>query len=364
MLSATGAGTGGSYSWSTGGTGPSISITPPTNTAVTVDGTNTLNCTAQAQVIIIVNAAPPMTVNAHKTMVCIGSSAVLTANGAGSYAWTGGPTTAVNTVTPTGALTVYTVVGAHSSNSCTATRTIAIAALIPSVAVTTTAGVCEGGTATLTASGATTYSWVGSSLSSFGQYQTTPQATTVYTLVAFTASNSLNCPSYHTATVTVYSNPTINVTPGKETICRGETHTLTAHGAVTYSWSTSPGTGSVITVKPNTTTPYDITGIDENGCEGTTSYIAKVNACVGIAEVSGNQSISVYPNPNAGDFVLTTTADITLKVVNSIGQEVRTVQLNAGNDHKAQVKDLSTGVYFIVGENAEGKINQKIIVTK
>ena len=165
------------------------------------------------------------------------------------------------------------------------------------------------------------------------------------------------------ATVTVNPNPTVNVTPGKETICKGETHTLTATGALTYSWNTS-ATGSVITVKPTTTIVYTVTGVDAKGCENTFEYTAKVSGCNNIADLISQQAISVYPNPSTGEFVVTTSSDIILQVVNSIGQQIRTLNLNAGNDHKAQVKDLSSGVYFIVGENAEGKVNQKIIVTK
>jgi hypothetical protein len=161
----------------------------------------------------------------------------------------------------------------------------------------------------------------------------------------------------------VNPNPTVNVTPGKETICKGETHTLTASGASTYSWSTSAG-GSVITVTPTSTTIYTVTGIDTKGCSSTLFYTAKVIPCSGIEEVGGLRAISVYPNPNTGDFVVTTSSDITLTIVNSIGQQVRILNLNSGNARMAQVSDLSGGVYFITGESAEGRVSQKIIITK
>jgi len=50
--------------------------------------------------------------------------------------------------------------------------------------------------------------------------------------------------------------------------------------------------------------------------------------------------------------------------VNELGQVIRTMKLSAQNNHTVQVDDLANGVYFIVGQNNEVKINQKIIIAK
>lgn len=364
ILSASGAGVGGTYSWSSGGTGSSISLTPASSSAITVSGTNSLNCTSTAQQIIIVDLPPPLTVSANKLLVCTGDPIVLTGAGATTYQWVNGPATANYTVNQTAATTVYTITGAHATNTCVATQTIATSAIIPNVSATSSIAVCDGSSATFTASGATTYTWNGFNTGSTGVYQVTPLASGIYTLIAKTTSATVNCITTQFASLTVNPNPTITVSPGKETICRGETHTLTATGASTYSWSGSTSTGSVITVKPNSSTNYTITGTDQNGCENTIFYIAKVSICTGIESRSQESGISIYPNPNKGEFVVATQSEITLKVMNSIGQEVRNLELSANNNFKVQVSDLSTGVYFIVGENAEGKVNQKVIITK
>lgn len=71
------------------------------------------------------------------------------------------------------------------------------------------------------------------------------------------------------ASVNVIKNttpPVINVSAIKTTICKGESTTLTAIGANTYTWTGIAGNGSTQTVSPTTTTTYTVTGIGANGC--------------------------------------------------------------------------------------------------
>jgi hypothetical protein len=362
-VSAGGAGTGGTYSWTPGGSGSSITLSPATSSLFNVVGTNSLNCSASAQQAVVVSLPPNVSISASQTLVCSGNAAQLFASGAATYSWVGGPATAGNTVTPAGAGSVYTVLGFHTTNTCVATKTVAISALVPNVNVPASHTVCNGGTATLTATGATSYTWNGVSVGGSGVLPVSPTVTTTYPLVALTSSLALNCISNHTSMVTVYALPSLTVTPAKTTICKGETHTLTATGAVTYSWSVA-GSGSVITVKPSSSTFYSVTGIDGNGCESTLTFQAAVSNCNAITEINGAHALSVYPNPSTGEFVVRSDSDISLKIVNGIGQEVRTMDLNSNNNFRFQVKDLSAGVYFIVGENENGQVNQKIVISK
>jgi hypothetical protein len=162
----------------------------------------------------------------------------------------------------------------------------------------------------------------------------------------------------------VNANPQLTVSAVRPAICKGETNTLTATGATTYSWVANTGTTGVLVIHPTSSGIFTVTGYDANGCENTVYYTAIVSSCTGLSEQLNNRLVKVYPNPNAGEFMVVTGSDIVLKVLNNLGQEVRTIELNAGNDHQAEVSGLSNGVYFIVGENAEGKVNHKIIVMK
>ncbi|HHZ65648.1 MAG TPA: PKD domain-containing protein [Flavobacteriales bacterium] len=92
-------------------------------------------------------------------------------------------------------------------------------------------------------------------------------------MVTLTASNS-NGADTATTTIVVVSGPT--VTASKDTIILlGETDTLTATGADTYMWSTGE-TGSIISVTPQTTTTYIVTGTDSLGCTGVDSVTVTV----------------------------------------------------------------------------------------
>jgi gliding motility-associated-like protein len=65
----------------------------------------------------------------------------------------------------------------------------------------------------------------------------------------------------------IITNTTIEVdaTASNDTICQGESVVISATGGNTYQWSNGYSSQS-ITVTPNTTTTYTVTGTDINGC--------------------------------------------------------------------------------------------------
>lgn len=361
-LSATGAGIGGTYSWSPGGgTGSSISVAPSTNSLYTVVGTNSLGCAASAQQIVLVNSAPILSISPASAVVCAGTPVALNASGGTNYVWTGGPSTAGFTVTPT-ATAIYTVSAQSTTNQCIGTKTVQVQAVVPNVSVSSNTAVCIGGSVTLTASGATTYSWNGTPIAS-GILAVTPATTSNYVLVARTTSLNINCLSSFTVTVTVNALPTVSATSTKSLTCRNQTNTLTATGASTYSWSNNT-TGNTTTVNPSTTTFYTVTGTDANGCSNSTIFQAKVSNCAGITDVNAKALVAVYPNPNNGDFTISTSTDMELRVINTIGQEVAAVKLTDANAHQVKLTGLSAGVYFVTGNNGSEQVLEKIVIDK
>lgn len=367
-FSAVGAGIGGTYTWTpSNATGNVLNISPSTSTVFSVYGTNTLNCTASAQLPLIVDNAANMTISASKTMACLGQSVTLFAGGANSYSWTGGPTTSSYVINAGSGSTTYTVLGGQNTNTCVATRTIAVTAITPTVIAPASVSICPNGTATLTASGATSYNW-GLGNSASGVFTVAPAATTAFTVVATTASlnaasQTVNCTASQVASVIVLSNPNVTVVPTRTAICKGETNTLTATGASTYSWS-APGTGSAIVISPTATAFYTVTGTDNNNCKSEVIVTAKVNLCSGIAEVGAKSSqISVYPNPNNGDFSIRAESNLQLLLVNSLGQVVRIIDAEAGHTVDVHAHDLSAGVYFLSGQNSGEQVNVRIIIT-
>lgn len=128
------------------------------NYAVSITGGTNCAATSLSQ-SIAVNAAPALTVSGTSS-VCSGSSLSQTVTGASTYLWANnGFTTSVVSLTPS-VTTNYTITGT-GSNSCTSNivKTITVTPL-PTVSVATSSSlICVGQAASLTASGATTYSW-------------------------------------------------------------------------------------------------------------------------------------------------------------------------------------------------------------
>jgi hypothetical protein len=360
--------TGGlSYSWTPGNlTGPTVTVSPTAPTLYQVIGTNSLGCSGAANAIVLTNPSPTVVISTNHSIICVGGSAGLTASGAVSYNWLGGgPGSAGYTVNPQ-ITSIYTVTGTDA-NGCTDTEMTTISVFSPSVSVSAvTSSICNGSTTTLTAAGANTYTW-NNGLGTSASVHPSPTITTMYIVNASTTSSAVTCPSSNTITVTVFNNPSITIVATKTVMCRKDANAiLTAQGGSTYVWSTSAITSTASASSAVATTSlYTVTGTDANGCVNTASIQVKVNTCTGITEQSAEQnSIIIYPNPSNGEFTISSEKDITLKIMDQLGREIRVISLTIVNDHKLQVSDLANGIYFVIGQNGTQKVSQKIVITK
>lgn len=128
--------------------------------------------------------------------------------------------------------------------------------------------ICEGGFATLTVSGGSSYSWTpatGLNTTTGATVIATPSQTTTY--VVTTTDNVTGCIDRDTITVTVNPLPQIAFTGANE-ICFTDEATLDAGaGFVSYLWTPNGETTQTITV--NTAGTYVVTVIDANGCQNT-----------------------------------------------------------------------------------------------
>ncbi|HMR90141.1 MAG TPA: hypothetical protein PKD51_18395, partial [Saprospiraceae bacterium] len=112
---------GGSvYIWNTGDTTASINVTPSVNTNYSVTVTNINGCNDSANVTVIVNPLPIVTITGD-TEICKGQTTSLTANGGTIYNWSNGASTPNIDVNPD-ETTTYTVV-VTDGNGCTNTGT-------------------------------------------------------------------------------------------------------------------------------------------------------------------------------------------------------------------------------------------------
>jgi hypothetical protein len=265
VLTASGATT---YNWVSpiglsSSTGSVVTANPPSTRTYTVTGTQA-GCTDTAVVTVTVNPLPTITVTPTTATVCAGSSITLTASGATSYVWTGGPATANYTVTPTVNPTTYTVTGTDANGCIRAVPKTVTVTPVPTITIAPASPtVCAGSPITLTASGASTYTWTAGP--SMASYTVSPSVNTTYTVTGTAASG---CQNTAVKTVTVTALPTITIAPASPTVCAGSSVTLTASGASTYTWTAGPVSPNY-TVSPTVTTTYTVTGTAATTCTNT-----------------------------------------------------------------------------------------------
>ena len=166
---------------------------------------------------------------------------------------------------------------------------------------------CNGGSATITASGASTYAWspaTGLSATTGSTVTANAAGTTVYVV---TGTDANGCINSNTSTVTVVANPAVIV--NSPTICIGSPGTLTATGCSTYTWSPATGlsatTGSTVSANPGITTAYTIMG------------------AVGTCTASGTCTVTVNPLP-----IITATSGTIC-----VGQQTATLTAGGGSSY-------------------------------
>jgi gliding motility-associated-like protein len=257
------AGGASTFTWNTGPTTATIALSPTTTTNYTVTGSNG-SCSNTQTTSITVNSLP--TVTASSGTICSGQTVTLTAGGASTYTWNTGPTTSTVALSPT-VTTNYTVTGSNGTCSNTKTTSIIVNAL-PTVTATNNGPLCPGQTLNFTGSAASSYTWAGPSFASNTQNPTIPVSTTsnsgTYT---FAVTDVNGCINNITTTVVVNPSPTIAV--NSPTLCTGQTATLTASGASTYTWNPGNLSGGSVTVSPTSTQNYTVTATSSLSCQGT-----------------------------------------------------------------------------------------------
>ena len=349
------------YQWSLNGvnilgaTANTLSAQSSGNYAVAISN-GTACVTSSITKSLTVNPSPTLAVNGT-TSICQGAAATITVSGATSYSWSNGATTSVVTLAPI-STSVFVVSG--TSNSCTSqvNQTITVNSLPQLSLSSNTQVICAGQTASTTASGANTYSWntglVGST------FTASPGTTTTYTV---TGLNSANCSSTAVLSVTVNPLPNVQVVSGSSLICSGESVSLTASGASTYSWNTG-FSGNILIVAPLNNTTYTVTGIGNNNCSADATLTQNVSECTSLSDLKSTlNSFDIYPNPTSSFAYLTLRESnyATVQVINALGGvvlEIETVQPNL----QLSLIGLEKGLYTVRVRTINGSASKKLII--
>ncbi len=214
------------------------------------------------------------------------SSTILAASPTISYNWA--PNYGLNTTTGSNVIanptlpTNYTVTA--TKGLCSNTAQILVAPFETlSVTFSGSNTYCQGSSTNLSASspvvGASTtifYSWspsYGLNTTIGSNVTANPAISTNYTVTAFYGSCSNN--SQITVGPNNFTPPNVTAVATKTIVCLGDSTTLTASGANTYTWTNNVQNGVSFGVYNSDT--YYVTGTDINGCTNTTSVNVNVD---------------------------------------------------------------------------------------
>ncbi len=261
----------GTYSWTPGTslstTTNSVTVASPTITTTYTVTRSVGSCSSFTTITVNVSSTSTIAITPATSTICAGQSMTLSTTGTAPFVWTASsgtnpPSTATVVVTPT-TTTTYTVLAGPGTCTAQATATVSV---IPAFTISVTPPsvfLCNGSTSTLTASGATNYTWTpfyGLNAYTGANVVANPTVTTTYTITGVNGT----CTNSTTATVSVAIVNT-SVTASSPNYCSGSTPvTLTGSGATTYSWapgsSLTSTSGTTVGATPSVTTIYTVTG--------------------------------------------------------------------------------------------------------
>lgn len=271
-LSVSGANT---YTWNPGNlNGSAITVTPSVNTNYTVSGTSAFGCLSQNTLAasVTVNPLPVLSLSSSSPSICFNQSVTLTPGGASVYTLNPGNLNGSSFTLSPASNTTYSLSGSNTLTGCTTTNgamfTLTVYPL-PVVSITTNSTVlCFGQSAVMTAANAASYTWqpgnqIGAS------YTVTPGSTTNYSLNGTSAAGCTNTSSA-VQSISVNPLPIVTASVNPAVICVGNSLTLNAGGAHTYTWSGSAQ--NAVPFAPPASSNYTVNGTNTlTGCTSTNS---------------------------------------------------------------------------------------------
>ena len=275
------------YSWTGNITNGVAFNQAPGTVSYTVTGTDNNGCSSTDQVNVTVFALPQIDAGIDQG-ICPGEQVVLTGTGGVNYTWNNGITDGIP-FNPTASQT-YTVTGTDG-NGCSNTDNVNITVYSnPTINAGIDQIVCVGDIVTLSALGATTYSWSGGINN--GIPFTPIEGSQVYSV---TGTDNNGCLGTDDVTVTALASPTVNFTSDLTNSCAPLTVTFTSTGdqGTAVNWNFGDGTSS--TVSGTTTHTYSTVG-----CFDVTLSVTNAAGCV--SSLTDDNMICVEGPPNIAFF--------------------------------------------------------------
>lgn len=400
-LTASGSTPGVNYSW----TGPaSYSSTQQnpvrTNATVAMSGTYSVvassnGCsTTPVSTNVVVNASPVAPVATNNGPLCAGVALNLFVSGqaGATYQWNGpggyNSTTQNPTIVNAGTANAGNYTVTQTINGCTSPTGSTIAVInnsvsptinvypnpndtvCPGIIVTFVAAQTNGGTAPhyqwyrngnpVTSTGANTYQTSTYNNSDYYSCRLTSNVSCAVPATVMSNSVTLTVIPPSPAVVNITANPGLvlspwelvtftatsamgGITPAYQWLRNGKP----IIGAISHTWSAN-------NLNSNDTISVVLTSSDPCAQPNTdTSNILVVHIKTGISDLNVNNGLTLYPNPNNGDFNIKgniTSNEVLIEVLNAIGQKVytETQTINNGQlDHNLHISGAAAGIYLL-----------------
>jgi hypothetical protein len=281
-----------------------------------------------------VEVNPQPVLSAADYQICVGETTALTLTGSSSGTWSNSNTSAStlnsSTLVVTGVASGTSVYTYTDTYGCDAAVSIQVNAL-PSVSAGSDQSVCSGGSVTLEASGASTYSWSNGVTNNIAFIPTSTQSYTV------TGTDGNGCSNTDDVIVTVNSAPTI--TAPATSVCIGSTIDLDGSGAPASSGAWSSSSNGIATVNSNglvagvSAGSVTITYTDINGCTATQSI-----------------TVNSAPSVSAG----TNTTICSGDVITLSGSGASSYTWDNGITNGQSITPTTTTTYTVTGTDANG----------
>ena len=353
-----------SYVWIPSGSLDNSSIanpvaTPTTSTNYFVTGTDVNGCTGTSTYSVTVKTNPGIGVSGIKT-ICNGKSTTLSASGASSYVWSPSGSlsnsTIANPVADPTSSTTYTIIGTYL-DGCTKTYTCNITVNpTPAVIISGNNTICSGSCVTLTASGASTYTWV-----PIGQtFPTLVRCPTSLTTYTVDGKDANGCTNTAASPVTVNPLPVLSVTSVNATApgCCNGSDSVSASGGIspyTYNWSNGCTTSACIGL---CTGSYSISVSDSVGCIKTSTFT--ISCLTGIELDISKIELASYPNPTHGLLHLSYPGTITDIIIMDMMGKKMIVPVSI-RERTIDLSPVPAGIYLINLKTPNGIVAHKVL---
>jgi hypothetical protein len=339
----------------------------------------------------------PSAISGSATNICSGmvfTYAISAVPGATSYLWTAPANTTISSGQGTNSISLtigsaftggQLAVRAVSNCGQSAQRTFSLSKnpSAPAAIVGQISNLCGGGQFSYSiapVTGATSYVWTvptGCSIATNNGTSIVMNVPSTFTTgtLSVRAYNACGGSSLRSASLTRLPATPASIT-GAASVCPNQTgvvFTTPAVSGVTHTWSVpnsvsiaaGQGTTSVTCNWGSSAGSVSLRNVNACGQSASFSKSVALATCIedNGSETLRSPELEAYPNPSTGSFMIRGNEAGVYYVMNSLGQVVEQVTMNASNNFNHEITGLSAGVYFITGNVNGTTITERVVVT-